>query len=632
MYGRRLTAAMATALALSLIAVAIVAICEADEAVAPFHITSHDPPVHEVGVALNANVHATFDEDVNASTVTSNTFVVYGNLGGLASGSFGYDGGTRTLTLDPDRAFHAGEVLRVSATSGISSTGAAPLTPYGWQFTAGPVRDRRFAGFTEIDAGVSGYSRLSVAWGDYDNDGDLDILLGSRVYRNNGDDSFTDIGAGLVGGSGAWGDYDNDGDLDILLDSRVYRNNGDDSFTDVGAGLWGVAGAVAWGDYDNDGDLDILLTGSVWAGIVSLVYRNDGGGAFTDIGAGLLGLARGSCAWGDYDNDGDLDILVTGVFETYPHQASKVYRNDGGGAFTDIGAGVASVREGSVAWGDYDNDGDLDILFAGQGIVNLPASSVYRNDGGGAFTKIRAGLTGGGWGSAAWGDYDNDGDLDILLTGSDRYDTLLSRVYRNDGGGAFRHIGAGLTAVWRGSSVWGDYDSDGDLDILLTGSDSSGHAVCKLYRNNSAPQLGSVMPSSGSGPVGATTYFTTTWTDPDGWENLKRCYFGIGASASVMDNVALLYNAMRNKLWLRSDDGSTWLGGFAPESANVLENSQARVHCDLTTAQGAGDTLSVIWAIEFKPGFEGTKKLGLKCKDIDQARAKGQWKGTWTIE
>jgi hypothetical protein len=62
-----------------------------------------------------------------------------------------------------------------------------------------------------------------------------------------------------------------------------------------------------------------------------------------------------------------------------------------------------------------------------------------------------------------------------------------------------------------------------------------------------------------------------------------------------------------------------------------MENSQAIVHCSLTTAQGSGDTLGVAWAIEFKPGFEGAKKLGLKCKDRSKARAKGKWKGTWTI-
>jgi uncharacterized repeat protein (TIGR01451 family) len=150
--------------------------------------------------------------------------------------------------------------------------------------------------------------------------------------------------------------------------------------------------------------------------------------------------------------------------------------------------------------------------------------------------------------------------------------------------------------------------------------------------DNVAPTLGTVDPYSGSGTTGVTTYFTTTWKDANGWQDLKHCYFHIGDSASIVGSVTLLYNNAKDKLWLRSDDGSAWTGGFAPSSANTLENSQAIVHCSLTTAQGSGDTLSVAWAIEFKPGFEGARKLGLKCKDRSKARAKGKWMGSWTVE
>jgi uncharacterized repeat protein (TIGR01451 family) len=149
---------------------------------------------------------------------------------------------------------------------------------------------------------------------------------------------------------------------------------------------------------------------------------------------------------------------------------------------------------------------------------------------------------------------------------------------------------------------------------------------------NARPQLGTVDPSSGSGPTGATTYFTTTWTDANGWQDLKRCYFHIADSPSIVGNVTLLYNAAKDRLWLRSDDGSTWLGGCAPGTDSTIENSQATLYCKKTREQGAGDTLGVRWAIEFKSGYTGTKKLGLKCDDRSKARAKAEWKGTWTIE
>jgi hypothetical protein len=619
----------------------------AEGGVVPFSIASHDPPPNEVGVGLNASVQATFDDDVNAGTVTSDTFVLHGHLGGLASGAFHYEAGSRTVTLDPDRAFHAGEVLRVSATSGISNTGAVPLTPYGWQFTAGPVVERRLAGFVDIGAGLPGVAYSSVAWGDYDNDGDLDILLTgddgsyppvSKVYRNDGGAVFTNTGAGLAGvtdSSVAWGDYDNDGDLDILLTghtgtgyvSKVYRNDGGGVFSDAGAALTGVSdSAVAWGDYDNDGDLDILLTGGADGSPLSIVYRNDTPSGFTDIGAGLTGVMKGSVAWGDYDNDGDLDILLTGAHH------SKVYRNDGGGTFTNIGAGLTGVKDSSVAWGDYDNDGDLDILLTGQWLPDIDyvrVSKVYRNDTPSGFTDIGAALTGAAYGSVAWGDYDNDGDLDILLTG-DAGATDVSKVYRNDGPSAFTDIGAGLTGVTYSSVAWGDYDNDGDLDILLTGYGGSS-LVSRVYRNNSRPELGSVTPASGSGPVGVTTYFTTTWSDPDGPENLKQCYFHIGDSPALAGNVTLLYNAAKDKLWLLEDSGTSWLGGCQPGDLVFVLNSQAILDCSQTAVRGVGDTLGVRWAIEFRPGFEGAKKLGLKCKDRDKAKAKGKWKGTWTI-
>ncbi len=103
-------------------------------------------------------------------------------------------------------------------------------------------------------------------------------------------------------------------------------------------------------------------------GCVSKVYRNDGLRSFTDIGADLTGVHASSVAWGDYDNDGDLDILLTG--DSISGGLSSVYRNDGGGTFTDIRAALTGVLFGSVAWGDYDNDGDLDILFTGSRVIN----------------------------------------------------------------------------------------------------------------------------------------------------------------------------------------------------------------------------------------------------------------------
>jgi hypothetical protein len=630
-----------------LLCIAFASLLQAEGGLVVFLITSHEPPKHEVGVSRTANIQATFSEAVNIHTLNNDNLVVHGNLGALAGGSFSYDPGTRTVTLDPARAFHPGEVLRVCATTGIQNEVGTPLARHGWQFTVGPTSSRSVAGFIDMEADLTPVYGGSVAWGDYDSDGDVDVLLTgagvvSEVYRNDGGGVFDDISALLVDvwhSSVAWGDFNNDGYLDILLTgedvsttkwTRVYRFVGPSSFLDVTSGLTGVSlGSVAWGDYDNDGDLDFLLTGSSAGGPVSQVYRNDGGAptVFTNIGAALTGVYYSSVAWGDYDNDGDLDILLTGQDDAY-NKLSKVYRNEGGGSFLDVGAGLIGVSSSSVAWGDYDNDGDLDILLTGS-TGGARVSRVYRNVAG-AFSDIGAGLTGVDAGSVAWGDHDNDGDLDILLTGAAGSTTRVAKVYRNDGGGTFADIGAGLTGVAYSSVAWGDAEGDSDLDILLTGSDGSG-PVLKMYNNNSKPKVDSVDPSSGVATVGITDYFTTTWSDSDGSGDLKQCYFHIGDSPSLAGNVTLMYNRAKNKLWLLNDAGTDWTGGYAPGSANVMINGQANVYCENTEVLPALKKLQVRWSIKFKTTIAGSQKLGLKAKDMHKARAKGAWKGTCNI-
>jgi FG-GAP-like repeat/Kelch motif/Galactose oxidase, central domain len=400
------------------------------------------------------------------------------------------------------------------------------------------------------DIPVSFPGGFSGAWGDYDNDGRLDLLLQgpAPLWRNNGS-GFTNVSSTLnpyVDLASAWGDFDNDGRLDILGNSSgLWRNTGS-GFTILNTTLpASYYGSVAWGDYDNDGKVEVLLTG------YSRVLRFDSFGAyfaaqtnsivlwhntsdgFIPIKAGLPGVFYGTAVWGDYDRDGRLDILIAGIDPSY-QPITQIWRNTGSG-FTNINAGLPGLAYGTAAWGDYDNDGRLDILLTGAtnllqvgGFPNFsfgpfetndvitplsgnPAgfvTQIWRNTGNG-FTNINAGLPGVWASSAAWGDYDNDGRLDVLLAGATssfvivtphpgffsytNYQSFatgfISQIWRNTGTG-FTNVNAGLPGVGYGSVAWCDFDRDGRLDFLLAGAtavDGSGAVTAtntQVWRNN----------------------------------------------------------------------------------------------------------------------------------------------------
>jgi PKD repeat protein len=381
-----------------------------------------------------------------------------------------------------------------------------------------------FSEQTGITLGSFDYG--SVAWGDYDNDGYADILITgnpglisnsvAKIYHNNGDNTFSEqtdiILPGVSFSSVAWGDYNNDGNLDILLTgvsgtgyiSKIYRNNGNNSFTEqAGILLPAVdASSVAWGDYDNDGNIDFLLTGQSYDGNISKLYRNNGDSTFTEqTGISLPGVNFGSPVWGDYDNDGNLDFLLTGY--TGSNNIAKIFRNNGNNTFTEqTSISLTGVSIGTAAWGDYDNDENLDILLTGNW-----DSKIYHNNGDNTFTEQTGiHLTGINYGSAAWGDYDNDGFLDILLAGSTG-SSYISRIYHNNGDNTFtEQTGILLTDVTWSSTGWCDYDNDGDLDIILTGADAGGNPNLKIYRNNLIAKSGSFKPNTKPyAPTGLTS-------------------------------------------------------------------------------------------------------------------------------
>jgi hypothetical protein len=382
----------------------------------------------------------------------------------------------------------------------------------------------------QLDEAVRASSR--VAWGDYDNDGDDDLMTnGPTLYQNQGDGSFVNvtsaaIPAGTANGSGGgvWGDYDNDGCLDYFGQGGGYsagevllHSNCDGTFTDT----WATSGiddtqsdrdcdgdgleehspteGAAWADYDGDGLLDLYLANyecssehDYYKNYDDRLFRNNGDGTFTDVslevGIETSNQAGRGVTVGDYDIDGDVDIFVS----NYRLDRNFFYENLGGGVLGQIAgdndtagtytSGAYGHTIGSV-FGDIDNDGDFDMIHA-----NLAHPFYYHfsdltkvliNDGSGAFADEAAerGIYYRETHSnPVLFDADNDGDLDLFITNV--YADRDSDLYLNDGTGHFElsNWETGLVVQNGWGAAASDFDNDGDVDLI----------AYDLFRNDGA--------------------------------------------------------------------------------------------------------------------------------------------------
>jgi hypothetical protein len=152
---------------------------------------------------------------------------------------------------------------------------------------------------------------------------------------------------------------------------------------------------------------------------------------------------------------------------------------------------------------------------------------------------------------------------------------------------------------------------------------------------NRPPQTRTITPNRGSAPAGTLVHFTATCSDPDGHTDLKACRLHIGrwdAPKSLIGNAVLLYQARTNKLLIRNDRGTRWWGGKRVGSADVIQNSQVKVYCRLTTVTRTANDVAVRWAVEFTPAFRGRTQMYLKARDLGGLTSPLQKKGTWTVQ
>jgi hypothetical protein len=394
-------------------------------------------------------------------------------------------------------------------------------------------------GFVAVSSGLPipvDYS-FSAAWGDYDNDGRLDVVIENTVSRNNGNGTFSQISIGLPSrlgfGAQAWGDFDNDGYLDLLITgesnfstdqpvTQLWHNNGNGTFTLVNnTGLPNfMESAIAVGDFDNDGRQDLLLIGqdgknpNGTAHLNSGIWHNNGDGTFTKLSIpGFPAIYDGAVACGDFNNDGYLDFLISGQ-DSNNTGVTQLWRNNGDGTFTRMTIpGLPQPYQASLAVGDYDGDGRLDFLITGQLSGSSFISQVWSNAANFNFTQdTQVALPGLYLGTAIWGDFDNDGKLDILLSGGTTESGFqpaapVTQVWRNLGGGQFADMNAGLPAVrYYNAAACGDFNNDGRLDLLFGGFAPSSFDMELFLEQNNTP-ITNTPPSAPGGLQAAVNGF-----------------------------------------------------------------------------------------------------------------------------
>ena len=474
---------------------------------------------------------------------------------------------------------------------------------------------------------------------DYDNDGDIDIYVvteyhgegqGNRLFENQGDRMFVDVAElrgvdndNALGRGASWGDYDNDGDMDLAISNlpptdrsthiptTLYKNllketgepnfqnvtreaqlfrKGNENDLDIG-GIGNTGAGIAWADYDNDGDLDLYWKCADFD-VENALFRNNGDGTFTDVteetGTGVLEFvleanSQGAPSWTDVNHDGYVDLLVT-------NEGDKkiLFLNDQEGSFKNITSsfrppsGVVFLNPGNAngaCIGDIDNDGDMDVFLPTSDQANRLYISLLKDTGQLSYKDIT--LTSGvsnksGARGCVMGDFDNDGLIDIYVNNGGLADTLINdvidipifvqfyiaiepdvnKLFRNNGDLTFSDL------AWRsrasgygvGSGVGtADLDEDGFLDIFFTNRTfyTGGEQITKSDRNyllfnrgnrNNWLTVNLVGEESNTNGYGAkvtlasddlTQYREATSAHGYNSGNDPRMHFGLGKKSSV---------------------------------------------------------------------------------------------------
>jgi hypothetical protein len=384
----------------------------------------------------------------------------------------------------------------------------------------------------------------------------------------------------VYSGASASADFDKDGDQDIVITGlnkyntlimRLYKNTGYYKFTEVEQMFRPfMDGSLSWGDYDHDGDLDILATGRDENNkLATVIYRNDDG-VFTETYTGIPGVYFGNADWGYFDKDNYLDILITGDAGGSPFTAVYLYRN---GVYKRLSQFLTPLKHSCGKFGDLDGDGDTDVILSGEDEYGYPDCIVYSNVNG-VLVEVPTAVRALKNCTIDLGDHDSDGDLDIVMTG-ESMERPYTIVYDNLGKFNFRDMMAGIPGISSGIAKWGNYDGDNDLDIVVAGLTLCYDFIARVYKNNTNPVvkkeegtsifIEAKMPDYNKGPY-YYYVFSSGYCDPTGGDH-KGYHLYISNIHKEYDKYELTYkfnDLLFKKVptWPETDRGHRTSNGF----------------------------------------------------------------------
>ena len=424
-------------------------------------------------------------------------------------------------------------------------------------------------------------------------------------------------------------DFNNDGFVDVILtgnfngvpSTRLYYNDGLGNFNVQQVSLLGTSyGVVRAADFNNDGRQDFVIVGQNASYVnTAQLYLQDNSGAYIATASTIVGINTGSMIVFDANNDTYPDVLVSGFDANYA-TTTKLFINNGSAVFTEsLTHNIPGMYLSSFSAGDYDNDGDLDLAISGKETYTQIKTQIMVNNGNGDFTVDPAVvLAQTYYGAIDMDDVDNDGDLDILVTGQDSSSVQMIHYYQNNNGvyNPIVSVADSMRALSLGTSTLGDYDNDGDLDVIITGWDVNYQRQLDVYEN-----LTPAIPDTCHQPTHVmfsnitNTTAIVDWTENNGATEWDIQYVPQGSSpAATGTNITTkpytltgLNSHTDYDFYIRTnctDTSSIWAGPFSfstlpdtchqPTNVTFSNTTSSSIDADWVENNGATD-----WEIQY---------------------------------